>query len=423
MLNKNNVRELAYVVTVDDIKPIPGRDRVESAIVGGWTIMVKRGVFKPGDLGIYFEVDSLVPAKEPFMFLESKHFKIKVQKFKTPEGQYWSQGLLMHPSDFGWTIVENNSVKDDKGRLHSPEGESRFLTEHLEVEYAEAADNIRKGKSSEKLNKNQRYQKMMNAHPKFAKTKFAKWCMKRTWAKKILYIFLKPSKKEENAKLFPNHLPFITKSDEERVENIPFVLRDKDRWVKTVKIDGTSSLFLLERKGRRFEYYVCSRNVRQADRNQSCYHDDNVYWEVEDKYKMREALESLLNDHPEWNYVAIQGETAGCSSSGSKIQGDPHKFGELRFFAYNFITSDIGRWGSVEGKEMLTKFNIPWVPIISESYILPDDMGEFKLSADGPCEADGASGLREGYVYRRAVFQDGKINSFKNVSREYLVKH
>ena len=93
MLNKQGTRELAYVVKIDSIEPIPGRDRVECAKVGGWTIMVRKDQFKPGDLGIYFEIDSKVPAKEPFMFLEGKHFKIKTQKYKTPNGQFWSQGL------------------------------------------------------------------------------------------------------------------------------------------------------------------------------------------------------------------------------------------------------------------------------------------------------------------------------------------
>ena len=35
MLNAKKERELCYVVRVDDIKPIPGRDRVECAVVGG----------------------------------------------------------------------------------------------------------------------------------------------------------------------------------------------------------------------------------------------------------------------------------------------------------------------------------------------------------------------------------------------------
>ena len=44
---------------------------------------------------------------------------------------------------------------------------------------------------------------------------------------------------------------------------------------------------------------------------------------------------------------------------------------------------------------------------------------EMKESADGPCDVPGSSGLREGFVYRS---QDGK-QSFKNVSRKYLLKH
>lgn len=35
MLNKNNERELCYLVTIDSIEPIEGKDRVECARVGG----------------------------------------------------------------------------------------------------------------------------------------------------------------------------------------------------------------------------------------------------------------------------------------------------------------------------------------------------------------------------------------------------
>ena len=81
MLNKEGARELAYVVKIDKVEPIPGRDRVESAVVGGWTVMVRKNQFKPGDLGIYFEIDSKCPTKEPFEFLAAKHYKIKTQKY------------------------------------------------------------------------------------------------------------------------------------------------------------------------------------------------------------------------------------------------------------------------------------------------------------------------------------------------------
>lgn len=419
MLNpQTNERELCYVVEVSEIKPIPGKDRVECAVVGGWTVMVRKNQFHPGDLGIYFEIDSKVPAKEPFEFLAPKKYRIKIQKYKTPEGQFWSQGLLMSADDFGWKLYQDG---DGKFYIHNKAKnisyqEGDFLTKELEVTYAEIED-VKRKTSVDK------YKAMASRKPSLFKKPWARWLMRREWGRKLMFFFF-GKKKIDNAGSFPNHLQYISKSDEERVENIPFILNDKDSWVKTTKIDGTSSLYLLERKPRhRYEYWVCSRNIRQLSRDQKTFHESNVYWEVNDKYNIYTALMTMLREHPEWAYVAIQGETAGCSNEGSPIQGDPHKFKELRFFAYNFITSDKGRWGSIEGADFLKKFNIPWVPIVDENYILPDTMEEFKLSADGPCEAEGASGNREGYVYRRVKAVDGKINSFKNVSREYLAKH
>lgn len=60
MLNQKGQRELCYVVKVDCVKPIEGKDRVECAVIGGWTCMIPKGQFKDGDLGIYFEIDSKV---------------------------------------------------------------------------------------------------------------------------------------------------------------------------------------------------------------------------------------------------------------------------------------------------------------------------------------------------------------------------
>ena len=106
MLNKKGQRELAYVVRIDEICAIEGADRVEVAKVGGWRIMVRKGQFLPGDLAVYFEIDSKVPEKEPFLFLESKHYKVKTQKYF--KGTVISQGLLMAAEDFGW---EKESLK------------------------------------------------------------------------------------------------------------------------------------------------------------------------------------------------------------------------------------------------------------------------------------------------------------------------
>ena len=102
MLNKDGVRELAYVVAIDRIEPIQGSDNCEAAVVGGWRIMVRKGTFKAGDLAVYFEIDSKLDTNKPeFAFLEKKHGKIKTQKYTFGgKGLMISQGLLMAAEDY-----------------------------------------------------------------------------------------------------------------------------------------------------------------------------------------------------------------------------------------------------------------------------------------------------------------------------------
>ena len=58
------------------------------------------------------------------------------------------------------------------------------------------------------------------------------------------------------------------------------------------------------------------------------------------------------------------------------------------------------------------------VPIIDTAYELPKTMEEMKLEADGYSELN-PKVKREGFVYRDI----SGAKSFKNVSREYLLRH
>ena len=189
MLNKEGSRELAYVVIINGIEPIPGYDRVEQAIVGGWRVIVQKDQFKVGDPAIYFEIDSRVPAdNEAFAFLEKRNYKIKsIKMCKTI-----SQGLLMHASDFGWKalpeVLDNAPacIIDNKGNYHYVNDESRFLTKELNVTYADAEDNQRKASSVDK------YKKMAQRNPNIFKKPWARWLMKRPWGRKIMFFFFFP---------------------------------------------------------------------------------------------------------------------------------------------------------------------------------------------------------------------------------------
>ena len=425
MLNNEGQRELCYIVSIDAIEPIIGSDNCEAAVVGGWKVMIRKNTFKTGDLAVYFEIDSKVPEKEPFMFLQSKHFKIKTQKYTFGgKGNFISQGLLMPLSDFtdlfeydvingmGWlyTYKAKPNIKESKDTIvNIHDG----LTELLGVKYSVAEDNKRKSNSN-------KYTKMVSRHQKlFKENKLVKWLYKRKWGKELLFFFL--GKKSDKNGWPVGKFPGVSKTDQERIENMPWILEDKTPFIKTCKIDGTSATYILEKKHfNKYEYYVCSRNVRMMDENQSNYHsdDENVYWEVSYKYKIKEFLQKIIEDN-NLNWICLQGEIAGITEKGKKIQGDPHNLGELRFFGFHLTDSENGRYNPLVAKVICQESDIEWVPILDTNYILPDDLDEFKKSADGPCDIKGSLGLREGFVYYST--KDYNL-SFKNISNEYLLK-
>ena len=406
MLNKNQERELAYLVKIDAVTPIPGYDRVELAHVGGWTIVVGKGEFKAGDPAVYFEIDSQLPEKPPFSdmeFLASKHYKIKTQKMC----KSISQGLLMSAANFGWTIEKHNygySIHEPNGAEHNAENESRFLTKKLNVTYAVAEDNKRKKNSVDK------YKKMAQRHGKlFSKQPF-RWLMKQTWGKKLLFFFFGKKKDKTN---WPE---WVKKTDEERIENLSYLFSDKSEWIATEKIDGTSTTFTLKRgKGlKKEEFYICSRNVVFDKPDKSCYYDTNVYIEMAEKYDIYNKMKALLdNRFKDCNWITIQGETYGAG-----IQKRDYHMKTHNFMAFNFITSKDGRWNTVEMVKLLEHlYGIPCVPVVNENYILPNTIEELREYVDSqPSIIDGD--IREGIVFRSL---DG-VRSFKCVSPTFLLK-
>ena len=410
MLNKNNERELAYVVIVDAVTPIKGYDRVELAHVGGWTVVVGKGEFHAGDPAIYFEIDSQLPEVEPFTnmeFLAKKHYKIKTQKMC----KSISQGLLMSAANFGWTIEyaqfagDVAYIKDNEGISHFVEDESRFLTKQLNVTYAVPEDNARKANSVDK------YKKMAQRNGKLFSRQPFKWLMKREWGRKLLFTFF-GSKKDKTG--WP---AWVKKTDEERIENLPYLFEDKSPWIATEKIDGTSTTFTLKRgKGfKKDEFYICSRNVCFDKPNKNCFYETNVYIEMAEKYDIYNKMKRLLEaEYKDCEWITIQGETYGIG-----IQKRDYHMTEHNFMAFNLISSKNGRENSLTMKWILEEMNgIPCVPIVAEFYALPDTLEELREFVDSDTSViDGE--IREGIVFRS---YDGS-RSFKCVSPTYLMKY
>ena len=275
------------------------------------------------------------------------------------------------------------------------------VTDALKVIYAVEEDNARK-----KTDPNAKYKAMAARKPNIFKKSWARWMMKRAWGRKIMFFF---GKKKDKPRGFPT---FVSKTDEERVENQPWRIGDRKTYLCTEKLDGTSCTYALERKGKnKFEFYVCSRNVRQQDENQKCYHDHNIYWDMAFKYDIENKLKNFLNQFPQLKWVCIQGEGVGS------VQGNPLKLQEDDLYVFNFKDSYLGRWPSMDGKMQIEEWGMKWVPILGEVQ-MPNTMEELKELATGKSVVN-PNVMREGLVYRSLDGQD----SFKNVSREYLLKH
>ena len=395
MLDKDGKRMLAYIQEVASVEPIVGADNIEKAHVLGWTLIIKKGEFKPGDKCVFFEIDSMVPNTNPvFAFLVNKHYKVKTYKLK--KFDVISQGLALPLAELG--IEDTVEINAD-------------MTDRLGVIYSIPEDNIRKADVEEQSRKS-----YMNNHKRFFNNILIKKLMRFGFFRWLFLLGANKGKRDMK-KAFPSE--FVQKTDEERIQNMPYVLKDKTPLVATEKLDGTSTTWLLVRKPfHRFEFYVCSRNIRMFKPNQKTFSDvdgENIYWENALKYDVENNLTKYLKENPDLKWACIQGE-----SYGEGWQGNPLKMKGHHFAAFNFKDSKNGRWGSIEARALLHKWGkggIPWVPVVDENFILPDTVEELLVYATGKSKVN-PDVLREGIVFRG---KDGVL-SFKAVSPEYLIQ-
>lgn len=355
------MRQLASIKKIASISPIEGKDRIALAKVDGWSVIVQKSDFDVGSLCVFCEIDSVLPERPEFEFLRGRGFHIKTMKM----AGCLSQGIcfplsILPPSRHGYH-------------------EGQDVTEILGVtQWEPTIDKDPNTKGGEK---------------------YPKWLMRQRWFRSLVL----PRKKRKGG--FP---AFISKTDETRIQNVPYVLADKKEYIATEKVDGQSGTFALVRRHRpwpfrdKYEYIVCSRNMRLTER------DNSSYWAVSDRYKVEAALRNLIGDR---DWIAIQGECVG-----PKIQGNKYRLDEFRLYVFNLIYSDLGRVGSLRAKQTVESKGMEFVPVVSEHYVLPDTMDEALADSTGK-SAILPETLREGIVIRTP---DGR-ESWKIVSPDFLI--
>ena len=379
-------RKLAHIELVHNIRPIEGADFIETCSVLGWNLVCGKGEFKEGDKCVYIEIDSRVDVTKPvFEFMAKNDGKVKTRKFK---GMI-SQGLALALDKFDEDLSKYN-VGDGVTKVL---GITKIQTDEEKRLARESVDT--------------RINRVNSRYKKFMKSKLGKWIMRHKFTRNLFLRFF--GGKNCKPKSWPD---FISKTDETRIENVPWKLEDKSTLEVTEKLDGTSTTFFIKKKrGTKYEFGVCSRNVRQLDREQACFHEYNIYWAMADKYKVQDVLERIA---VKWNYpeyIVLQGESIG------KVQGNPYKLEEDDFYGFNFII-DGKKMDSVDAAQLMKHYGIKWVPILQTDFVCPDTMEEMKALSHGNSVIN-PDVLREGCVYRNAE----NTISFKNVDPIYLLKH
>ena len=249
-----------------------------------------------------------------------------------------------------------------------------------------------------------------------------KWLWKREWGKKVLFFFL--GRKKDKPSDWPS---WVVKTDEERCQNCFGAMKRLNKsWIVTEKIDGSSTTFTMKQApAKKRQLIVCSRNVvfnapEKEDRNFYKDTDGNIYLEMAAKYEIDYALKKALDEHKDWEFITIQGETYGGSIQKRKYCNDH------RLAIFNIIYKENGKapvrlnpWEMVDFIDHINQaydLALDCVPVINE-ITLPETCEELLAMAGDKSYIDG--GLREGIVLRTA---DG-VHSFKAVDNEFLLKY
>lgn len=361
------------LVTVRPVKAkhdIPKADMIEQLTVDGWNVVSKKNEFNVGDYGVFFEVDSGLPAEdERFEFLlkgGTKDFHGKqVIRIKTMKLRgVVSQGLMLPLSKFPEIIDYIHSLSMNIKDAYEYKLDLSHLLDVVKYE---------------------------------------------------------PPMKVRGADAAGDFPYYIHRTDQERINNVFEELKDEhggQEFYATLKMDGSSATFYYTKNpNHQYQTYdtdddggqfiVCSRNMAIKPTN-------NPWYVAAESLDIERKLKEYSNRTG--NEYAIQGELLGKG-----IQGTREKFYDytVRFFAVFDVTTH-KYLPYNETIDVFDELDLPMVPVLDtfKPFERFNDVQEFIEYSNNvtPIHAD----VPEGVVYHSV---DKPYVSFKAISSTYLLKY
>lgn len=369
------MRKLTTIRKIDNILPIPNCDNIALAIIGGWSVIIKKSEFSIGDPCVFFEIDSFLPLEPRYEFLKKttkfnglEGYRLKTMKMKG----VLSQGLALPLSMFPELKLDTQKAIDDNTDFSETLGVVKY-----DLEQFCGTNNV-------------------------AKTE-------------------KPGK-------FPS---FIPKTDQPRIQNLShlFATNTDMEFEETLKLDGSSMtcykikttptllqrfLSFFGRKLPTTKFGVCSRNVDLLptanttitfdNSGTTSVYDQSNYWKV----AIAQNLESKLPVG-----YAIQGELIGPS-----IQANHEKVSDLDYFIFDVYDITNSRYLlPTERQEFCSKYNLQHIPITNHN-AKPLTQTLEALLQYVDTESMNPGTISEGRVYKSLTTP----LSFKVINNRYLLK-
>lgn len=298
------MRYMARVVTIKQVFPIEGKDKIQKAIFNehGYEAIISKNL-NIGDSVVWIEADSILPVKPQWEFLRKRCYNEKVN------------GFLIKPMTMAkvksWGLVvtfDEAGIHNEAKMLHPGDD----ITDLLEIKKYEPIEDASPKK--EQSSKKSKYLKFLLDHT-----------LTRWLGKILLYFKKKKEEKEVKFKGFPEYI--ISKSDEDTIQNHPDYLEKhaEEAVYVTTKMEGQSvtACFDYDYKKKKIgNFFVCSRNT--AYRTET----NNRFWEFAIKHNLKEKLIKYYNKTGK--LLCIQAEQCGPG-----IQQNIYNFNETQWFVYS----------------------------------------------------------------------------------------
>ncbi|MEG0868983.1 MAG: RNA ligase family protein [Hafnia sp.] len=344
------MRKLVTVRRISAIEPIVGADRIECVSIDGWKCVSTKGQFSVGDPCLYFEIDSFIPEGDVrFQFLMKEKIawndligaRIRTREFRMQV----SQGMAMPLAEFPEVLALVGTMSPESVRAQDFSEVVGVLKWERDIP-AELLDAVHGAMPS-----------------------------------------------------------YISKTDEERIQNIPEFLVEHadDIFEETIKLNGFSTT-VFNHHGRA-QSGVCMRNW--------WFKDDvpNPYTDIAKSQGLLDAVQRYPKS------IALQGELVGPG-----ICGNQDKLAEREFRLFRIINIDESRTFSYEERiAIVAELEALGVKILSAPTVRFVRLGDFGSMDDVLKAANGPSlnpdVACEGKVFRRL---DGKC-SFKVISNQFLL--